>query len=179
VLDHPTLAVSERRNSMSNEATSGQESGGRIDLEVTVYENSVVNVYRPESTRAHSIILDVLGDVVCYSCKGHKFSGECSHADATEIWSLVVASALAAATYHGPAGPDSTADTDAPRAVAGGGRMKSVESTESELPTIVDCDDDPHRDRCEGCDATGPKGLGDSGPAILHERGCAHAEDGR
>lgn len=164
---------------MSNEATSGQESGGRTDLEVTICANGVVNIHRPESDRVHSVVLDVLGDIVHRSCKGHKFRGECNHADAIESRSLVVASALAAATYHGPAGPDSTADTDAPRAVAGGGRMKSVESTESELPTIVDCDDDPHRDRCEGCDATGPKGLGDSGPAILHERGCAHAEDGR
>ena len=163
---------------MLNEATSGQESSGRTNLEVTVCANGVVNVHQSESNRAHSIILDALGDIVHCSCEGHKSDGECSHADAIESRPLVVASALAAGTCHDPV-PNPTADADTPRAVTDGGRVESVESTQSELPAIVDCDDDPHRDRCEGCNATDPKGLGDSGPAILHERGCPHTEDGR
>lgn len=161
---------------MSNQNPSGQESSG-TDLEITVCANGVVNVRRAESDRAHSVMLDVLGDIVRCSCKGFHFRGECTHADAIERRPLVVSSALAAAaSHHDPADSQLTANTHAPRAVADGGR---VESTENEQPVIVDCDDDPHRARCEGCGASGPKGLGDDGPAILHDRECPHAEDSR
>ena len=79
---------------MSNQETSEQE---RTDLEVTVCANGVVNVHRPESDRAHSVIV-VDGDVVRCSCKGHRFHGECSHQDAIDARPLVVSSASAAST---------------------------------------------------------------------------------
>jgi hypothetical protein len=164
---------------MNDNATSGQEAS-EPSIEITVCSNGVVNVKHPESERAHSVILGILGDVVHCSCKGHKFRGECSHADAIESRPLVVSSALAAAaTYHDPQDSVATADAEAARALAtdGGQRVESTES-ERELPVIVDCDDDPHRARCEGCGASGPKGLGDDGPAILHERDCPRADRG-
>ena len=77
---------------MNTNETREQE---RTDLEVTVCSNGVVNVYRPESDRAHSVIV-VGGDVVRCSCKGHRFHGECSHQDAIEARPLVVSSASAA-----------------------------------------------------------------------------------
>jgi hypothetical protein len=79
---------------MSKNETSEQE---RTDLEVTVCSNGVVNVHRPESDRAHSVIV-VGGDVVRCSCKGHRFRGECTHQDAIEARPLVVSSASAAST---------------------------------------------------------------------------------
>jgi len=77
---------------MNTNETSDQE---RIDLEVTVCTNGVVNVHRPKSDRAHSVIV-VDGDVVRCSCKGHRFHGHCSHQDAIDARPLVVSSASAA-----------------------------------------------------------------------------------
>lgn len=127
---------------MKANETSGQESDGRTDLSITVCDNGVVNIHRPESDRAHSVILDVRGDVAHCSCKGYKFRSECSHADAIESRPLVVSSALAAAaSHHDPTDTVATNGADAARAVADGGRVESAESGEnaSDGETCDDC----------------------------------------
>lgn len=68
---------------MTTNETSGQESSGRTDIEITVCTNGVVNVHRPESARAHSVFVGENGDVLRCSCKGHHYRGHCSHQRAT------------------------------------------------------------------------------------------------
>jgi len=128
---------------MNVNATSGQE---RTDLEVTVCSNGVVNVHRPESDRAHSVIV-VGGDVVRCSCKGHRFHGHCAHQDAVEARPLVVSSASAAA-----ASPVLAIATD------GGERVEDTDSDGArDVSPCPGCgsltvDDTCGRDRCEGAD---------------------------
>lgn len=146
---------------MTNDAPSGQETGGRTDIEITVCSNGVVNVHRPESDRAHSVFVGADGGVVRCSCKGHHFRGECSHADAIAARPLVTASAQAAASTT-------------PTVATDGGRVETAETepeadTESDLPAIEETGD--HTMRCTGCGRDGPKGL-DGEPVILHERDC-------
>lgn len=133
---------------------NANERGTDESLEVTVCENGVVNVNRPNgSGRAHSVFVGADGGVVRCSCRGWKFNGECSHADAIAARPLVTASAQARAA-------------DTPTVATDGGQ-----------PEIEDVADDGHRARCTGCGRTGPKGLGDDDPAILHERDCPRADD--
>ena len=77
--------------------TSGQETGGRTDIEITVCSNGVVNIHRPESDRAHSVFVGESGDVLRCSCKGHYYRGHCARQEAIESRPLVMASAQAAA----------------------------------------------------------------------------------
>lgn len=73
-----------------------QEPSG-IELRIAVCPNGVINVKRPESDRAHSVFVNVLGEVARCSCKGYHYRGECSHADGIEQRPDVVSDALAAA----------------------------------------------------------------------------------
>ena len=147
---------------------------GARRVNVTNYSYGVAGVRSGEHTYTVTVAVD--GQPNDCTCPAAEYQpGPCKHAvrvaDAPEI----VAEAM-----HEDSEPEPTAAADAPRALADGGRVESIESeSESELPAIVDCDDDPHRARCEGCGATGPKGLGDDGPAILHECGCPHGEGSR
>ena len=121
---------------MSKNETSEQE---RIDLKVTVCTNGVVNVHRPESDRAHSVIV-VDGDVVRCSCKGHRFHGECSHQDAIEARPLVVSSASAASTTR--VATDGGKENDQ-KAGHGLGTVTGWESGESTVDEDEEVDETP------------------------------------
>jgi hypothetical protein len=105
---------------------------------------------------------------------------------------VVIAEAM-----HGDSGPEPTADADAPRAVADGGRVESTDGghdhaaedqNADESGTGTDSDDElpaietisgtrtgrPLRGKYRGCGKTGPTGL--DGPIILHVPDCPHAQ---
>lgn len=123
----------------------------RNDIAMTVLPNGVVNVHRPESDRAHSVILSG-SDVVRCSCKGYKYHSHCAHIDAVETNPLVLSSASAAGTSQQVATdgglPEITRHVEAPE--YGGARYA----------------------RCEGC---GVESVGGA-DHILHNDECPHSD---
>jgi hypothetical protein len=92
------MGTESHRLSEPDRQSSTDYDHGR-DLEITVLDGDgagIVNVHRPESDRAHSVILDGDGHAVRCSCRGWKFHGDCYHTSEIERRPLIVATARAA-----------------------------------------------------------------------------------